>query len=211
MRVTTAWCATRRYVIERSCEGSAAESSQRPGEAEGSLSLEAQARAGAALTTARRTGTTRRFSARSARRKGVTRVNQWLNPLKSGRRLQPGGCGPDRSARRPATLAGRGLRSRSNAVGGEAARKVCGVLVAMLQGEELDANPVDRDVVNVGTVPKPPVPSPRLGGGGQVRCRLMASGRGGGSVVVRGRESRPHGEGTQRAGRAVAGMPGGRR
>jgi hypothetical protein len=124
VRVLTALCATRRYVIERSCEGCAAESSQRPGEAEGSLSLEAQARAGAALTTARRTGTTRRFSARSARRKGVTRVNQWLNPLKSGRRLQPGGCGPDRSARRPATLAGRGLRSRSNAVGGEAGARV---------------------------------------------------------------------------------------
>jgi hypothetical protein len=29
---------------------------------------------------------------------------------------------------------GRGLRSRRNAVGGEATRKVCGVLVAMLQG-----------------------------------------------------------------------------
>jgi len=31
--------------------------------------------------TARRVGTTRWPSARSARRKGVTRVNQWLNPL----------------------------------------------------------------------------------------------------------------------------------
>jgi hypothetical protein len=39
----------------------------------------------------------------------------------------------------------------------------------------------------------------------------MALGRGGGSVVVRGRESRPHGEGTQQASRAVAGRPGGRR
>jgi len=47
VRATAALCATRRYVIERSCEGSVAGSSQPPGEAEGSLSLEAQARAGA--------------------------------------------------------------------------------------------------------------------------------------------------------------------
>src|SRR5207237_8841686 len=100
------------------------------------------------------------------------------------RRLQPGGCGPDRSARRP--RCGRRLRSRPIAAGGEAARKVCGVLAAMLQGEELGADPVDRDVVNVGTVPEPPVVPP-VAGGGQARCRLMAWGRGGGAVVVRGR------------------------
>jgi len=112
--------------------------------------------------------------------------------------------------RTPSVLLAGGLRSRRNAAGGEAARKVCGVLVAMLQGEELGADPVDRDVVNVGTVPALPSPPP-LGDGGQARCRLIAPGRSGGFVVVRGRESRSHGEGTQQAGRAVAGMPGGRR
>src|SRR5215216_7470457 len=71
-------------------------------------------------------------------------------------------------------------------------------------GEELGADPVDRGVVNVGTVPVSPTR------GGQARCRLMAPERGGGSVVVRGRESRPHGEGTQQVSSADVGMPGGR-
>jgi len=142
--------------------------------------------------------------------KGVTEVNQWLNPLKSdaGSNLVDVGRSAAHAAR--AVVGGRGLRSRSNAAGGEAARKVCGVLVAMLLGEELGADPVDRDVVNVGTVPVSPPPPPS-GGGGQVRCRLMAPGWDGGSVVVRAGESPVHGEGTQQAGRAVAGMPGGRR
>jgi hypothetical protein len=148
VRVTTALCATRRNVIERRCEGSAVGSSQRPGEAEGSLSLEAQAKAGAALTTARRAGTTGRCSARSARWKGVTEVNQWLNPLKAdaGSNLVDVGRIAVHAVR---DRRGRRLRSRPNAVGGEATRKVCGVLVAMLQGEELGANPVDRNVVRV--------------------------------------------------------------
>ncbi len=135
-------------------------------------------------------------------------MNQWLNPLKrdTGSDLVDG-RGAARTAR---AVGGWELRSRRNAAGGEAARKVCGVLAAMLQGEELGADPVDRDVVNVGTVPALPSPSP-LGGGGQARCRLIAPGWDGGFVVVRGRESRSHGEGTQQAGSAVAGMPGGRR
>ena len=56
----------------------------------------------------------------------------------------------------PVLLASGDSEAELNAVGGEAPRKVCGVLVAMLQGEELGADPVDRDVVNVGTVPVPP-------------------------------------------------------
>jgi hypothetical protein len=208
MRVTTALCATRRH------ESSGDERTPPPGcrsslvEAEGSLTPEARVRAEAALTKARRAGTTRRPSARSARRKGVTEVNQWLNPLKSdaGSNLVDVGRSAAHAAR---AVGGRGLRSRPNAAGGEAARKACGVLVAMLQGEELGADPVDRDVVNVGTVPVPPS-LPPSGGGGQARCRLIVPGWGGGSVVVRGRESRPHGEGTQRASRAVAGRSGGR-
>jgi hypothetical protein len=209
VRVTTALCATRRH------ESSGDERTPPPGcrsslvEAEGSLIPEARVRAGAALTKARRAGTTRWPSARSARRKGVTEVNQWLNPLKrdAGSNLVDVGRSAAHVAR---AVGGRGLRSRLNAAGGEAARKVCGVLVAMLQGEELGADPVDRDVVNVGTVPVLPW-LPPSGGGGQARCRLMVPGRDGGSVVVRAGESPVHGEGTQRASRAVAGMPGGRR
>ena len=208
MRVTTALCATRRH--ESSGDERAPTSGCRssPDEAGGSLTPEARGKAGAAATKARRAGTTRRLSARSARRKGVTEVNQWLNPLKrdTGSNLVDG-----RGAARTARAVGeRELRSRLNAAGGEAARKVCGVLVAMLQGEELGADPVDRDVVNVGTVPASPSPA-SSGAGGQARCRLMTPGRDGGSVVVRAGESPVHSEGTQQAGRAVAGMPGGRR
>ena len=58
--------------------------------------------------------------------------------------------------------------------------------------------------VNVGTISGSPSPPPSQGGGGQVRRRLMSPGWGGALVVVRGRESRPHGEGGQRsAGRVV--------
>jgi hypothetical protein len=208
VRVTTALCATRRHESSGDERTPTSGCRSSPDEAGGSLTPEARVRAGAAATKARRAGTTRRLSARSARRKGVTEVNQWLNPLKrdTGSDLVDG-----RDAARTARAVGeRELRSRPNAAGGEAARKVCGVLVAMLQGEELGADPVDRDVVNVGTVPVPPCPPP-VGGGGQARCRLMAPGRGGGSVVVRAGESPVHGEGTQQAGRAVAGMSGGRR
>jgi len=208
VRVTTALCATRRH--ESSGDERAPTSGCRssPDEAGGSLTPEARARAGAAATKARRVGTTRRPSARSARRKGVTEVNQWLNPLKrdTGSDLVDG-RGAARTAR---GVGGRELRSRLNAAGGEAARKDCGVLGAMLQGEELGADPVNRDVVNVGTVPALPSSLPS-GGGGQARCRLMAPGGDGGSVVVRAGESPVHGEGTQQAGSAVAGMSGGRR
>jgi hypothetical protein len=48
-------------------------------------------------------------------------------------------------------------------------------------------------------------------GSGKARRLLMTWGRGGGSVVVRGWESRPHGEGTQRVRDVGTGMPGGRR
>jgi hypothetical protein len=207
---TTALCATRRYGSSGDERTSLSSCRSSPVEAEGSPIPEARVRTRAALTKTRRAGTTRRLSARSPRRKGVTEVNQWLNPLKSdaGSNLVDVGRSAAHAVR---DVGGRGLRSRPNAVGGDATRKVCGVLVAMLQGEELGANPIDRDVVNVGTVPVPPSPPPFAGGGGQARCQLMAPGRGGGSVVVGGRESRPHGEGTQRAGRTVAGRSGGRR
>ena len=78
-------------------------------------------------------------------------------------------------------------------------------------GAKLDASPVDRCMVNVGTISGSPSPSSSQGGGGQVRRRLMSPGWGGALVVVRGRESRPHGEGGQRICRERSGMPGGRR
>lgn len=73
--------------------------------------------------------------------------------------------------------------------------KACGVVVAMRQGHSWAPHRTSGHAVNVGTVPAapPPVSQP----GGKARRRLMLPGRGGGPVVVRGRESRPHGEGVQ--------------
>jgi retron-type reverse transcriptase len=78
-------------------------------------------------------------------------------------------------------------------------------------GAQLDTSLVDRLVVNVGTIPASPSPAPSLGGDGQARRRLLASGWDGALVVVGGRESRSHGEGEQRVRSPKCGMPGGRR
>jgi len=148
--------------------------------------------------------------ARQARRRGVTRVNQRVNPLKRGNRLQPGGCGPGSSARLS-------LRTRKATpkptidVGGEAIEECLRRTRGEAAAAKLGADPVDRCMVNVGTVSVLPSPASGLLVGGQVHRRLMTPGRGGGFVVVRGRESRSHGEGTQRVRSAVAGMSGGRR
>ena len=89
----------------------------------------------------------------------------------------------------------------------ESLRRRCGEAA----GAQLGTSPVDRLVVNVGTIPTPPIPPPIQGGGGQARRRLSAPGWDGALVVVRGRESRPHGEGGQRVRNAGTGTPGGRR
>ena len=88
----------------------------------------------------------------------------------------------------------------------EGLRRRCGDAA----GEELGTDPVDRYMVNVGTVPEPPSPPPSQGGGGQAHRRLTARERDGASVVVRARESRAHGEGRQQARNGTA-RPGVRR
>lgn len=79
----------------------------------------------------------------------------------------------------------------------EATVKVCGVTVAKLQGHSWAPNPSSGSRMNVGTTPVVPSPA-RLLAGGKARGRLTLSEWDGGVVVVRGRESRPHGEGPQR-------------
>ena len=80
----------------------------------------------------------------------------------------------------------------------EATVKACGVTVAMLQGHSWAPTSSNGSTVNVGTIPAVPSPASGLLVGGKARRRLMPPGWGGGPVVVRGRESRPHGEGVQR-------------
>lgn len=87
---------------------------------------------------------------------------------------------------------------------------VCGVAMDRLSGEKLGIDPVNGYIVNVGTVPGLPSPPAGLVGGGKAHRRLMISGRGGGSVLVRAQESCVHGEGTQRVSSVGIGMPGGR-
>jgi hypothetical protein len=74
----------------------------------------------------------------------------------------------------------------------------CGVVVAKRQGHSWAPPWTSGHAVNVGTVPTVPYLSVFGLVGGKARRRLMPSGGGGGPVVVRGRESRPHGEGVQR-------------
>ena len=78
-------------------------------------------------------------------------------------------------------------------------------------GEKLDTAPVNRHTLNMGTISAPPSPPLCQSGDGHARCRLMTPRWDGGSVVVRGWESQPHGEGTQQVCNKEAGTPGGRR
>ena len=136
-------------------------------------------------------------------------MNQRVNPLKCGTGSNLVDMG--RAAVRVDLMHGETTPKPAIDVGGEA----IGESLRRTRGEaaaaELGTHPVDRYMVNVGTVPESPFPTGCLPVGGQAHRRLMVPGRGGGSVVVRGRESRPHGEGTQRVRNRSAGMPGGRR
>jgi len=103
----------------------------RSDEAEGSPSLGVQARMGAALTKPGRVGTARRPG--SGKQDGAVNArNQCLNPLKSiaGSNLVDVG----RIAAHAQEVSGR-LRGRFVDVDEEAMGKVCGVPMAMLQGE----------------------------------------------------------------------------
>ena len=186
-------------LTERSCKGSAAGLSQQAGEAEDSPILETQGRVGAVLTTTGRVGTARRPGSGKQGEKAYER-NQRVRLRKrcAGSNLVDMGrsavhdrllmvdsdAGTDGPARRP--------RGRAAAYSWRGCRGIAGRLPrSAVSGER-------------GKRPRSPAPC------GQARRLLMAVGRGGAFVVVRGRESRPHGEGRQRAGRCGTGTAGGR-
>jgi len=102
----------------------------------------------------------------------------------------------------------RGTPASVDVAGREATLKCCGVGVARPHGHRWAPNPLNGSRVNVGTDPAAPAVIVSAVAG-KARRRLMPSGRGGGAVVVRGRESRPHGEGPQRD-RSVNAERGGR-
>lgn len=82
------------------------------------------------------------------------------------------------------------LAFRSMSTVDEAMAKACGVTMA----KPLEHSGTSVSKVNVGTLPPAP---PRCKAVGKARSQPMPVMGGGGSVVVRGRESRPHGEGIQ--------------
>jgi len=80
----------------------------------------------------------------------------------------------------------------------EATVNACGVAVAKPQGQSWAPHPLNGSRMNVGTTPAVPYPASSQLVGGKTCRSLMLPEWGGGVVVVRGRESRPHGEGPQR-------------
>ena len=79
---------------------------------------------------------------------------------------------------------------RADVVAGGRLRVPAGCAV----GVQPAADPVKRIMVNVGSAPCAPGCWRQPG---KARCRSMRTKRGGVRVLVRGRESRPHGEGGQ--------------
>ena len=185
--------------------------SQQPGRSWGQLDLGGARKGGSSPDndgTGRYCQTAR---VRQARQDGGMTSEPVVEPPQAATRLEPGGCGPDSSARRApmrSMVRGdsdrHGLRDQGGH--GEGLRRTRGEAA----GEKLGTTPADRHTVNVGSGRMPPSPPCGQHGGGQVRRRLTASGRGGALVVVRGRESRLHGEGGQRVRRLGTGRPGGR-
>lgn len=127
--------------------------------------------------------------------------NQRLNAPQESLRLEPGGLGPVSSAHPRSVssdVVGWGTSGLGDVASREAVVNVCGVAAAMLQGHSWAPTPSNGSTVNVGTTVTIPSPCSSLLFGGKVRRRPMSSWWGGGPVVVRGRESRSHGEGVQR-------------
>jgi hypothetical protein len=185
---SSAECATRRRMIEW-IEISDCGPSRRAVEAGGSPALERRAWVGAAPTTTGRAGTARRLGsgkrdgkAQRERTSGRTPLSEASAP--TWRMWAETQCTPTRLGPATPWPVFRGWRGGHE----ECLRRTCGEAA----GEKLGAVPVDRSSMNVGTILGLPAVC------GQARCRLSALGWGGAFVVVRGRESRPHGEGRQR-------------
>jgi hypothetical protein len=149
----------------------------------------------AALTKPWRVGTARRRGCGERGGKAYAR-NRRLR-LSKTHRLEPGGSGPE-ATRTCLPHYGGGELPECRRADGEAGVRCCGVATAMSQGSSRVPPPSSDQQVNTGTVPGPP-PCLRLhrGQGGWAHRRPIGQGRGGAVVVVRGRESRSHGEGRQ--------------
>ena len=178
-------------------------------EVEGSLTQEALGRAGSSPDKAGTGQHCQMVRVRRTKQKGVTRVNQWLNLRNRGTGSNLADVGRD--AVHADRTDGEATPGTTIDVGSggheEGLRRTRDDAV----GAELDTDPADRHTVNMGTLSCLPFPACSQHAGGQGRRRLRGAAGGGAAVVVRGRESRPHGEGRQQASNDVWVRPGGRR
>lgn len=123
--------------------------------------------------------------------------NQWPKAPQVTQQLEPDRSGLQSNAHPDDVVVRETLRP-VNVAGQEVVVNACGVAIAMLQGHSWTPTPSKGSKVNVGTIPMVPEEADSQSEDlGKVRCRLMLLGWDGGPVVVRGRESRPHGEGAQ--------------
>jgi len=150
----------------------------------------------AALTTTGRTSTVRWFGSGKQDGKAYVR-NQRLKAPQSAHQLETDGFGLDSSAHPTGKNAVWRTPWLGDVAGQEATVNVCGVAVAMLQGHSWTPPPSKGSRVNVGTISSVPILTSSSLVNGKVHRRPMLTRWGGGPVVVRGRESRPHGEGVQ--------------
>src|SRR5438034_5388979 len=149
---------------------------------------------GAALTKPGRVSTVRWGG--SGERDGEEYARNRRLRLLSGHRLEPGGSGPGAVRLCLFFRAGNFLVGLS-APAGEATVKCCGVAVEAAGHSRAPPSSRDRQV-NAGTVSVLPSAVHPVRCEGWAHRRLIGPGRGGAAVVVRGRESRSHGEGRQR-------------
>ena len=201
-------CATRRQFAELGWKALAAGLSQQPGEAEDSLIRETPVRAGAVLTTTGRPGTARRGGSGKQdekvyernqrvklrkRRADSNLADLGRSAVHTRHALWPGDsvAGMDRPAGRPWGKPAAYLWRGGRGIAGHLPRR-------SVPGER-------------GNHPRLPSLRSCQGRDGQARRQLITAGWGGGFVVVGGRESRLHGEGSQQASSGNAGMPGVRR
>jgi hypothetical protein len=165
---------------------------QRPREAGGSQGVEACASGGRSpdnVTAGRHCQTP---ACVLARPKGEAKANWWRKPLYLDHGPKPGGHGSDTATVPPYEMAAP-LHARLCILGAggrwetaSARRKRCRGTASRRPGQ-----------TDHGERRKRPRPRRLLVAAGKARCLLMGRGRGGGAVVLRGRESRPHREGRQ--------------
>ena len=122
--------------------------------------------------------------------------NQWLNAPQEIQQLESDRPGLRCNAH-PAISFGRGTSRSVDVAGREVMVNACGVAMTRLQGHSWAPTPSKGSGMNVGTISLVGPRCPAGAAGAKTCRRLMPSGWGGGFVVVRARESRAHGEGTQ--------------